>query len=135
MQLVPVPLDYVEKTAHHWKHHLGGISEGTGFPPEEHMAEILRGEVVPLTAWDGTRTVALAGARIEVNGNGGKVCHIVWCTGKEPGLWFDLVDQIEAWARDHMGCVGMKATARLGWSKLMKAKGYSASHIVLDKDF
>ena len=123
MQLVPVPLDYVEKTAHHWQHHLAGISQGTGFPPEEHMAEILRGEVIPLTAWDGTRTVALAGARIEVDGNGNKVCHIVWCTGKEPGLWFDLVDSIEAWARDHMGCVAMKGDGPPGLVKTDEGEG------------
>jgi hypothetical protein len=135
MQLVPVPIDYVERTLHHWQRHLSSISERTGFSPDEHLAQVRRGEIIPLLAWDGVRAVALSGARIELNGSGNKVCHLVWCTGEEMGLWFDLLDMIEEWAKEHCGCVGMKATARLGWSRLMKPKGYRTTHVVMEKEF
>lgn len=133
MRLLPIPLSHVHETAGVWAHLLDKVSQRTGFPPAEHFAEVERGEVIPLLAWDGQKAHALAGARIEVNGRNEPVCHLVWCAGEDAEAWFDLLDEIEAWAIAR-GCVAMKGTVRPGWSRWMKRKGYDATHVVVEKD-
>ena len=134
MQLLPVPARQVEPLRPIWEHFARKIAEAGEQTADEVIADITELRLIVLLAWDGAAARAMAGVEIERDGKGRKVCHVRWCTGYEKDTWFDLIDQIHEWARDHLGCTRMRATARFGWKKALKAKGYRLSHIVMERD-
>jgi hypothetical protein len=135
LKLLPVPTVNARETRVLWMPYLVEISTRGQTSLDEMERMVLSGEAQVHLAWDmeANAARALAGTVIEPLPRGGLVCHLVWCTGDRMAEWVDLVDDIAKWAKDHIGCVAMKATARPGWSKFLRPKGYRISHVVLER--
>jgi len=58
----------------------------------------------------------------------------VWTTGKDRHKWVHLLPELERMFCE-LGCVGMEAMARPGWSRELKRHGYRMTHIKFEKDF
>jgi hypothetical protein len=54
------------------------------------------------------------------------------CTGEEMVSWYDLIEELEKYARS-IGCKKSVAVTREGWKKMLKPKGYMLTHVVLEK--
>lgn len=61
-----------------------------------------------------------------------KVCRLLACTGEDFPSWLGFLDEIEAWARGH-GCSAIEPLARPGWKRILKARGYAETHVILEK--
>ena len=134
MILIPVPMQHVEDLSPIWSPFTRKIAEAGEISFAELEDDIRAGTTHVLLAWDGEKAHAMAGAQIERGGDDGhRVCHIRWCTGQDRELWFDLVDQIEAWASEHMDCRRSRITCRPGWTPALKGKGYRETHRVLER--
>lgn len=62
-----------------------------------------------------------------------KVCRFLCATGEDLADWIDLIDGMEVWATN-IGCDGFQAECRPGWEKLLRARGYTKSHVILNKE-
>ena len=135
MKLVPIPQSDIEGTAPVWFPFLEQIAERTGATEDQLAEEIFQGRVIICLAWEEEQkqAKALAGLQLEQSWAGNLVCHVIWCTGEDRSLWFDLLDQIEGYAAS-LGCKRVKATCREGWKKPLQAKSYRQTHIVMEKD-
>jgi hypothetical protein len=134
--LVPIPSDALERTAPVWLPFVERIAQRSRNSLAECLTQIRSGEVHIHLAWEpATREAhALAGTRILKRG-GDRVGELVWATGSGRRHWLPLIDDLERYHRAHLGCVGMNAVARKGWSRDLKAKGYRITHLVFEKDF
>ena len=132
---VPVPRESVAETAAVWLPFVQRIAARTRCGVAQHCAEIESGQVQLHLAWapDELRALALAATNMEVRGSD-KIAVLVWCTGSMRELWLPLLDDIERYVRQHLGCAGIKAYARPGWSKILKQRGYRLTHVVMEKD-
>jgi hypothetical protein len=134
--LVHVPLAYHELagSAPVWLPFLERIAQRSRNSVPELIAQLAQGDIALHIAWDpeAKRAEALAAARIFLRG-GKPVAELCWCTGSGRHRWLPLLADIETYHRDHLGCVGMNAVARLGWREDLKARGYRATHIVMEK--
>jgi hypothetical protein len=81
----------------------------------------------------GERAIVAAGLTELVNHPGMRVCRLIAWTGEGHEDWLHLLDDIEAWARQ-AGARRMIPIARPGWKKALKQRGYSETHVVLEKD-
>ena len=136
--LVHVPLAYgeLEGTAPIWMPFLERIARRSRNSIAELAGQVARGEIALHLAWDAEakQALALAGCRVFLRG-GKRVAELVWCTGAGRHLWLPLLDDIERYHREHLGCVGMNAVARRGWLRELKRRGYRPTHIVMEKSF
>ena len=134
--LVPIPCRDLARTAPVWLPFVERIAERTRNSVAELLTQIRCGEVHLHLAWDpATRAAhALAGTRILRRG-GQRVGELVWATGSGRRHWLPLIDDLERYHREHLGCVGMNAVARKGWTRDLEARGYRVTHLVFEKDF
>lgn len=135
---VPVPStqEYLDAFGPHIAPFLPSIAKRARVTPGELAGEILRGEVQAHLAWDDEKqeAKALLGTRMIPRGQD-RICELAWMTGKGRHHWQDLLPSVELWAREHMGCAGMRPVARPGWTPTLKAHGYRVTHVVMEKDF
>lgn len=133
--LLPVPTVNVPETRVLWEPFLRKISKRTKIQFEDLMSDAVTGRVQLHLAWDDeqNKARALAGTQLEKNGADELICHLVWCTGDAMTEWVNLVDDIALWAKSHIGCVGIKATARPGWVRFLQPKGYRVTHVVMER--
>jgi hypothetical protein len=61
-----------------------------------------------------------------------KMCMVRVLTGKDYANWVGLEEGIAKWA-ESIGCHGMEAIARKGWSRVFK--NYDFTHIYLERMF
>ena len=61
------------------------------------------------------------------------VCDTKIVTGKRYKEWFDYVDKISEWAKEQ-GCKKMEIFSRPGYVSMFKEKGYSATHVQVEKE-
>ena len=134
--LVPVPTCALQATAAIWLPFVERIAQRTRQNLENLVGQILSNEVQVHLAWEPeTQTAhALAGTRIVVRGDA-RLGEIVWTTGMGRRRWLPLLADLEAYHREHLGCAGMIAVARPGWSKELRARGYRLTHVMMEKDF
>lgn len=62
-----------------------------------------------------------------------RVCHIVANGGERLEEWEPFMDKIKEWAISE-GCVKIKAVARDGWVRRLKAYGYEKTNNVIECD-
>lgn len=132
--LAPIASEHLEATEPHWLPFIHAIASRIGCHVEQLVDDVLSNRVHLILAWEPDRKVALAlcGTTIIERGDR-RIGEIVWATGSGREHWFPLIDDLERYHRDHLGCSGMKAVARLGWKKELAKRGYSATHIVMEK--
>ena len=134
--LVPIPSDAVEGTAGIWRPFVEQIAARTRQHLDHLVGQIRSGEVQIHLVWEPqTQSAhALAGTRIVLRGND-RIGEIVWTTGIGRRRWLPLIADLETYHREHLGCAGMTAIARPGWSRELKARGYRLTHVMMDKEF
>ena len=62
-----------------------------------------------------------------------KVCDLRITTGEQYERWFGYMDQICKWAKSE-GCKKMEVFARPGWERILKSRGFSKTHVQLEKE-
>jgi hypothetical protein len=62
-----------------------------------------------------------------------KVCDIRIATGEQYKLWFNYMDQICEWAKSN-GCKKMEIFARPGWERIFKNKGFTKTHVQIERE-
>jgi|SRR5215211_3838175 len=138
MTIVLVPLEYddLEALEPVWAPFIARIAKKSRNTVEELVSQVKSGEVRLHLAWDAIKkeAQALAGTRIYLRG-GDKVGELVWCSGSGRHHWLPLLDELERFHIDHLGCVGMQAVARMGWVNELKQRGYRMTHAVCIKEF
>lgn len=135
ISFLPVPTVNVLETRVLWERFLRQVAKRSQMTFDELVSEAVTGRVQLHLAWDNenSKAVALAGTQIEKNAVGEYICHLVWCTGEGMNSWVNLVDDLALWAKSHIGCTGIKATARPGWAKFLQPKGYRMTHVVMER--
>lgn len=136
MKLVSIPTADVGKAGPLIDLFLPSIARRGRVPVDQLRAELLTGETQAHIVWnpESQQAVALIGTRIILRGER-RLGELSWCTGQGRHDWFDLITQLETYMRDCLGCEGIKAVCRPGWSKQLKAKGYRLTHLIMEKDF
>lgn len=61
-------------------------------------------------------------------------CHFVAVVGEDREGWLDTEREIEAWAREQ-GASAVETMARRGWERVLKARGWSAPHVFMERTF
>lgn len=62
-----------------------------------------------------------------------KILKFLCATGENLGRWIDHMGAIEKWGQN-MGCDGFQAETRPGWKKILQGRGYTNSHIIMNKE-
>ena len=134
LKLVPIPSSALEGTEPEWMPFVTAIARRIRCHPEQLRQQVLSNAVHVILIWDNEakKSVFLIGTQITLRGDD-RIGELVWATGSLDG--FALFDELERYHREHLGCAGMKAVARPGWSRLLKGKGYRVTHVVMEKDF
>jgi hypothetical protein len=81
-------------------------------------------------AWDGSKVLAAAITRINVQ-RSGLACQIAACGGTEGERWMHLISRIEDWARAE-GCRKVVIEGRPGWERVFPA--YKRVRVVLERE-
>lgn len=135
MRLLPLTPQEAADLLPLWEPYVVSIADRCGLQASGFIRDIVRGEDVLHLIYDDARNdiraVVITTFRNDQHGR--KHCHAPYCTGSGVGEWFDLLDDLEDWARLN-GAASLKTTARPGWSRLMKPKGYRVTHVTLEKD-
>jgi N-acyl-L-homoserine lactone synthetase len=61
-----------------------------------------------------------------------KVCDLRITTGEQFERWYDYMDNICEWAKAN-GCAKMEIFARPGWERILKSKGFTKTHVQIEK--
>lgn len=99
------------------------------------LRRIISGEWRLWSAWDDetNKARAIMGAYVGVADSGEKSCCVSFCVGDGMEDWVDMIGNVEQWAKSN-GCTRMVFTTRPGWSKVMKTRGYTTTHVVIEKE-
>lgn len=79
---------------------------------------ILAGRALLWLAWDGSQIAAAAVTEL-AECEGGSVCVIVACGGRDAVRWLPLLEQIEGYARAE-GCRSVRFFGRVGWLRRLQ---------------
>jgi hypothetical protein len=133
MNFVPIPTtdEYLNATVQHWMPFVPAISRRSKEPVISLLGQIARHEVQLALVWDGEKARALVGIRFCRRGED-LIGEIIWLTGSGMREWRNLLPQLEQYLKD-MGCVEIRPVCRLGWSRFLKANGYKATHMTMEK--
>jgi hypothetical protein len=133
MQLVPVPTANVGQLRPIWEPWLARIK---GISLQEMVAKVLSSEITLLIVWDEATDQAkgMAVAEFSFDENDRKWCTITYCAGDDVRLWHSQEPAFCRWAKEHMGCFGVKAIGRPGWKRLAEKYGYRLSKITIEKE-
>lgn len=64
---------------------------------------------------------------------GGQVCDIWFCAGKNVAGWIDGLVEVETWAKGQ-GVIRMRSEIRRGFEMPMKDLGYTVTHMTVQKE-
>lgn len=135
LALVPIPLDKLEETRGHWFPFVASIAKRQRCFVEQRLADVYSGNVALVLVWDTEKREARALAGYSILSRGpDRIFKFVWLTGIRSADWIELYSELEKHARA-LGCSGMVALARPGWSKNLKNWGYRLAHVEFEKDF
>jgi hypothetical protein len=134
LHLVPIPPDCLDGSQPHWFPFVLKIAERAHNDPAEMTRMLYAGEAQAFLVWEpeGGTAQAFVGVQYLVSTNG-KVGQIIWLMGENRAAWVHLFADLETYLREHQGCVAMRAIARPGWAKHLKANGYRETHRVFEK--
>lgn len=135
MILVPIPPSQIESVRAVVVPFLDGIADRIGVDSTVLWSELIAGDTQAHVVWDETtdEAKALIGTRIFLRGDR-RIGELCWATGSDRGAWFDLIDDLETYLREHQHCVALKAICRPGWKKPLQAKGFRLTHLVMEKN-
>lgn len=133
--LFPVTPSELEGTRHHWWPYLLQISERDKCDPREKERQLIAQEAQAFFIWDSEakKTLAFLGVRYALRGQE-PVAEIVWLTGEHRAQWVHLFGELQTYLHDVQGCKAIKAIARPGWTKHLKANGFRLTHEVMEKE-
>lgn len=134
--LVPIPPDFLEGSRGYWWPYLLKISERDHCDPAEKERMLVTGAAQAFLIWDeeAKRPQAFLGVRYVLRGLE-PVADLIWLMGENRKAWLHLFADLEKYLIEHQRCVAIKATARPGWTKILKASGYRLTHQVMEKEF
>lgn len=134
--LVPIPPDYLEGSRVYWARFVFAIAERGRLDPLEMERMLFVGEAQAFLIWDDEtkKPQAFVGVRYMRRADG-RIGELIWLTGENRNAWVHLFADLEKYLREHQGCIAIKAIARPGWSKLLKASGYRMTHLTMEKEF
>lgn len=136
LSLVPIPPDYLEGSRPLWFPYLASIAERSGNDVNEKIRMLCAGEAQAFLIWDDEANRARAFIGVRYAGRGpDRIGELIWLMGENRAAWVHLFGDLEKYLREHQGCVALKAIARPGWSKHLKASGYRLTHVVMEKEF
>ena len=131
---VPIPREALDQTKGIWAPFIPSIVKRTKQDLAQVLTQIYEGAVQLHLVWNDEekKAYALAGTRIILQGND-RVGQIIWTTGMERAKWISLLDDLERYHKEHLGCVEMQAIARPGWKRELQQRGYRMSHVLVEK--
>ena len=143
MHFVPIPTskpeqDYKEtalyKTSQFWLPFLPRIAKRGNEPVDQMMDAIVSGRIGIALVWDDATNEPRALVGIQLRRSGvNLIGEIVWLVGWGSKDWQGLLGELEEYLRDHLRCTIIKPICRPGWSRLLKSRGYSTTHFVMEK--
>jgi hypothetical protein len=135
LKLAPIPLNHLEASRHLWYPFIEGIAKRQRCFVEQRLADLYSGNVAIILVWDENFEcpVALVGYSLTIEGLK-RVAKLVWLAGAGRKDWSHLYDDLEHYLKD-IGCAGVVALARPGWTKDLKRRGYRLTHVEYKKDF
>lgn len=133
--LVPIPTDRVDETISVWGHWLAKVAGRGGVTIDGLLNELRLGTTQVHVIWDDANkeATAIVGTCLKPRHDGELWCEMTFCAGVGREDWFHLIEQLERWAAEHIGCAGMRAFCRPGWAPELKRQGYRETHRVMDK--
>lgn len=136
LALVPIPPNMLEGSASYWRPYILQISERSRTDPAAKERMLFAGEAQAFLVWDDEtkRPQAFLGVHYATRDKD-RIGELVWLMGENRAAWAHLFGDLETYLRDQQGCVGIKAIARPGWSRHLKANGYRMTHLVMEKEF
>jgi len=136
LALVPIPPDCLEETRNTWARFVYAIAERSRNDPLEMERMLFAGEAQAFLVWDPDigKPIAFLGVRYMRRADG-RVGELIWLMGENRKAWTHLITELETYLREHQHCVAIKAIARPGWAKVLKAHGYRLTHQVTEKEF
>jgi hypothetical protein len=134
LHLVPIPPDCLGKTQAHWYPYVVAIAERAHNHPVDMVQMLDNADVQAFLVWnpEANKAQAFIGVQFLVSTRG-KVGQIIWLMGENRAEWVHLFGDLEEYLREHQGCVVVKAIARRGWAKFLKASSYRETHVVMEK--
>ena len=134
--LVPVPPVHLEDTRAFWWPYVLQISERGRLDPREMERMLYSEEAQAFLVWDDEdkKPLAFLGVRYMLRG-AERIGEIIWLMGEHRARWVHLFADLETYLRDQQGCKALKAIARPGWTKHLKANGFRLTHEVMEKEF
>lgn len=130
MKVLGVARDDVASIAPKLMPFLVHMTDGGRVSAEGLLDELVRGGKQCWLVVEDTTIEAVAITRIY--GANSKVCEVAHLSGNNMQAWTDAIDTIEAWA-ESIGCAELEATARPGFRKLGKHRGFKETHVTLRK--
>lgn len=133
--LVPIPPGNLEETKYIWWPYVASISERDKCDPDVKVEMLQRGEVQACIIWDADtkKPMAFLGVQFVLRGKD-RMAQLVWLAGENRAAWVHLFRDLEIYLRDKQGCKALRAIARPGWEKHLKANGFRETHRVFDKE-
>lgn len=104
---------------------------GGRYAPVDLMREILGRAAQLWTAERDGKVEAIMLTRL-VNYPQARICEAFVCVGAGMEEWLAYLSTAEQWAREN-GCKRFVPIARKGWAKVLAARGYELTHVVLEK--
>jgi hypothetical protein len=135
LHCVPIPPNAVRDTAHAWVPFVERIEKRNGEYPGVLVEQVNAGDVHVVVAWDdrAQEAKALAGIRILTLGDK-RVAEIIWMTGQGRDEWVGLMPDLLRYLKELQRCDRVRAIARPGWSRALKADGFRTTHMVFERD-
>lgn len=136
LALVPIPPTHIEQTWAILNPYVLKIAERGKLDPLVISGMLHTGEVQAFLIWDDEKQVPVAFVGVQYERRGKDLIgSMKWLMGENRAAWVHLLTDLETYLREHQKCVAVKAIARRGWSKHLKASGYRETHVVFEKEF
>ena len=136
MRLVPVPMtdEHLQGTAPHWLPFLPAIAKRSKEPLRTLLTKVAQKHVQPFLIWDDEikLPVALLGVAYHKRGDD-LIGELVWMTGSGRESWQHLLDDVERYLKDHVGCAVIRPVCRPGWKRFLQSRGYRETHVTMEK--
>ena len=134
MHFVPIQTTHEElrRWKDHWLPFLPKISQRSKEPIDQLLDDIAAKRVQLGLAWDGERAHALLGIQYRKSGDV-LIGELIWATGEGMKEWRDLIDEVEQYLREHIGCSEVRPICRPGWARMLRKRGYRITHYVMEK--
>jgi hypothetical protein len=132
--LVPIPQDYLHGSRSQWMPYVEAIAQRSGNSAGVMEEMLEKGEAQAFLVWnpEKNKPQAFLGVRYMLGGDK-RIAELIWLMGEDRKAWMHLFEDLETYLRDQQGCAAVKAIARPGWTKPLKASGYRLTHQIMEK--